>query len=459
MKKNKTFIGWIKISFLSLVLISTISCESFTTIDGPDSQLNSNLVFQDEKTASAAMANIYLSKSMLSGDQTGIGSMLGLVTDELICNTQNESFLNFYTPNIVSSNKDIAQFWNTAYNTIYQCNALIEGMDNSEALGQAFKTQLKGEALFMRSLYLFYLSELFGDIPYITTTDYTQNKQVKRQSKSTVQHLLVTDLQMAESLLSENFTSPFRIKPNKFAAQALLARVFLYQNNWNSAIYYATKLIDNPAFSIQRDLDQVFLKESKSTIWQYQSADKSNTQEGAYYIFTIAPPSLVSLTDELFESFQENDLRKDKWIKTIYNANKAWYHAYKYKEKSQTVNSKEYSIVLRLEEMYLIRSEAYAMLRLYDSSCEDLNIIRARAGLLSIHIDKQAPLLQTILQERRHEFFLEYAHRYFDLKRFSALDETMVLIKSNWNTKYNLFPIPENELLLNSNLLPQNLNY
>lgn len=449
----------IKLCFVILTLISTLSCESFTTIDEPDSQLNSSVVFQDEKTATAAMANIYLSKAILSGDQNGIGSILGLLTDELNCNTQNESFLNFYTPNIISSNKDILQLWNTTYNAIYQCNAVIEGLDKSITLNEQFKDQLKGEALFMRSLYLFYLSELFGDIPYVTTTNYTQNKQVKRLNKSGVYDLLIHDLQKAEELLSINYSSSLRIKPNKYTAQALLARIFLYQQNWSKAIEYSTKLIDDSSFEIQTDLNQVFLKENKSTIWQYQSADKSNTQEGSYYIFSSAPPNLISLSNSLYESFESSDQRKSHWIKSIDQGNKAWHHVYKYKQNGQTDSSKEFSIVFRLEEMYLIRSEAYARLQVYDLSCNDLNTIRNRAGLPSIQINNQTELLKAILQERQHELFLEHGHRFFDLRRFSELGNTMLSIKNNWNTKYNLLPIPENEILLNPNLLPQNINY
>jgi hypothetical protein len=62
------------------------------------------------------------------------------------------------------------------------------------------------------------------------------------------------------------------------------------------------------------------------------------------------------------------------------------------------------------------------------------------------------------LEERRHEFFTEYGHRFFDLKRYGALDVVLPVTKAGWNTTDGDWPIPERDVLSNPNLT-QNPGY
>src|SRR5690606_19066848 len=109
-------------------------------------------------------------------------------------------------------------------------------------------------------------------------------------------------------------------------------------------------------------------------------------------------------------------------------------------------------------EQYLIRAEARAQLSNIAGAQADLNKIRIRAGLGETLASSQNELLTAILQERRFELFTEHGHRFFDLKRTGNLDNVLGS-KPGWNTTDRLFPLPEKELLLNPNLLPQNPGY
>ncbi len=71
----------------------------------------------------------------------------------------------------------------------------------------------------------------------------------------------------------------------------------------------------------------------------------------------------------------------------------------------------------------------------------------------------QAELASAILEERRKEFFTEQGHRWLDLKRTGTADAVLSVKKPGWDSKDVLWPLPENELLLNGNLLPQNTGY
>ncbi|MNT21352.1 SusD family protein [compost metagenome] len=71
----------------------------------------------------------------------------------------------------------------------------------------------------------------------------------------------------------------------------------------------------------------------------------------------------------------------------------------------------------------------------------------------------QQEILDAIHFERRWELFTEYGHRFFDLKRSGKLDSSLNGIKPGWNSSDALFPLPQNELIANPNLRPQNTGY
>ena len=170
------------------------------------------------------------------------------------------------------------------------------------------------------------------------------------------------------------------------------------------------------------------------------------------FLLRLHPP-------DLHNAFETNDFRKTAWIKTIQGAGGPWYHAYKYKKITNTGVSEEYTILFRLAEMYLIRAECKAMLNDLEEAKEDLNKIRNRAGIADTGANTQQDVLQAILNERRLELFTEQSHRFFDLKRTGKANEVLSIVKPNWRETNRVFPLPENELLLNQNLLPQNPGY
>ncbi|MBC7458801.1 MAG: RagB/SusD family nutrient uptake outer membrane protein, partial [Bdellovibrionaceae bacterium] len=88
-----------------------------------------------------------------------------------------------------------------------------------------------------------------------------------------------------------------------------------------------------------------------------------------------------------------------------------------------------------------------------------LNKIRLRAGLVETIAVSQQQLIEAISQERRWEFFTEYGHRFFDLKRTSTINTTLSGIKPGWDDTDVLFPLPQTELAANPNLRPQNPGY
>lgn len=437
------------------------SCDDYVEVELPNSQLTGITVFENVATANAALAGLYakLRSSGLFAGGTGMTYYLGLYGDE-IDNYQTTTLNNFYTNTLVAGESGVASVWNLSYRQIYEANALLEGIDASASLAEADRNQIRGEALFIRAFVHFYLVNLFGDVPYVKSTDYEKNTQVNRKATALVYQEIVADLTEASTLLNEKYLSVERVRPNQLAVKAVLARVYLYMGDYAAASNAASSVLNSPLYVLETNLDKVFLKGSTSTIWQFMpNAAGNNTSEGSTYIFTAGPPSSVALTPSLVNSFEVNDQRKVKWIKAVTNGSATWYHAFKYKQRTNTASSVEYSVVLRLGEQYLIRAEARARQGELTNAKADLNMIRSRAGLASTTAVTPSEIIADVLQQRRLELFTEFGHRFFDLKRNNTLDSVLSGTKPGWNSTDQLWPLPERELEVNSKLKPQNPGY
>lgn len=454
-----------KIAIFLVLLLLNAGCDSFVEVSQPSGQLTTETIFQDRATAEAAVTAVYSSMrdtGILSGSNISVTTKMGAYADELnFYGTSSNTTLNFYNNTLLPSNPQVNNWWKAAYNQIYAANSIIEGISNSTQLSQADKDQFTGESLFIRSLIHFYLMNLYGDVPYITSTDYVSNNKTIRRPADFLYSKIIEDLLVSYSLLQEKYLTTERTRPNKAIAMALLARVYLYSQHWAEAGNAASYIINkNDIYKWESDLNKIFLKGSTTTIWQYKPAlEGQNSAEGGAMILLAGPPSDVALNPLFVDSFETGDLRKQKWIASVSKGSLSWSFSYKYKNKLMTPASVEYSIQFRLAEQYLIRAEARAYQGDLIGAKEDLNKIRRNAGLNDTNALSQQEIIAAVKKERRFELFTESGHRFFDLKRNGDLDAVLTGVKFGWNSTDRLLPIPESELTLNPNLQPQNPGY
>ncbi len=455
---------------LCFVTITLDACESFVEIAPPKTESVSSLVYSDDVTATAAVRGIY-HEMVRSGFASGLGSSVtflsGASADELI--SYSSTIDEFYNNNVLPNSTINSSIWSGAYKTIYYCNSAIEGLQQSATVTTNTKNQLLGEAKFLRAFCHFYLMNLYGEIPITTSTDYVINSKSKRVGKDQVIAQIKQDLTEAQSLLANDFlfTNGERGRATSWAASALFARVHLYNSDWINAESVSTAVINQASlFKIGTDLNGVFLKNSTEAIWQLMPVvTGQNTNEGALFVPFSATslPTTASLTISLINSFEVGDKRKINWTGNQTVAATVIYFPLKYKINKTNLPVTEYSMVLRLAEQYLIRSESRARQGKLVESMNDLDIIRSRAGLASIQTKIPIPttdnLLLAIEQERRVELFSEWGHRWLDLKRLDRVNIVLQPIKSGWTATDVLYPIPQTELAANSNLNPQNPGY
>jgi hypothetical protein len=453
----------VRVMLASIVILFS-GCDNFVDVELPASQLTGDIVFEDKATATAAMVDIYSKmrdNGIFSGTAGGVTVNLSLYSDELsYYGAAGDAPAFFHLNSLQASTSTIGTIWNSSYSQIYAANAVIKGVQSSTALIQGDRDQLLGEALFVRGLLHFYLVNLYGDIPYIATTDYEANRLAPRNSVTQVYEKITADLSQAISLLPEQYATAERVRPNKSAAWALLARTLLYNGDWAGASDAASAVINNTAYGPPAAPSGAFLKDADTTIWQfYPSSPGTNSDFGRTFIFLEGPPGFVSLNELLVNSFEAGDLRKEQWVKAVSDGSSTWYHPYKYTQNDFTGTSLEYTVVLRIAEQYLIRAEARARLAELVGAKEDLDRIRNAAGLTDSQAQTQQEIIAAVLKERRAELFTEFGHRFFDLKRTGLLDMVLATSKPGWDTTDVLWPLPETELLADPNLAPQNPGY
>lgn len=449
--------------FGTAIFFSCNGCDNFVDVAQPNSQLTSDAVFESKVTANAAIADVYIKmreNGFLNGKSNGLSMVLGAYADELTSYDAGAySVSNFYNNALLSSNITVSGLWNASYNAIYAANVVYAKTENSTALTAANKDQLMGEALFLRALNHFYLANLFGDVPYVMGTDYVVNGQIGKTASALVYELVQSDLEQAVAMLPEAYVTPERVRANRGAAQALLARVYLYQGKWAEASDMASAVINQTDYVLDNDIDQVFFRGSTGTILQFApNYEGHNTDEGSVFVLISGPPSLAAISEQFYNAFEGGDLRKNHWIGSVTDGIDTWYFPNKYKEQNDTGSSLEFSKILRIEEQYLIRAESRAIQGELIGAKEDLNVIRNRAGLPNTPAVTAQQIADAVVNERRFEMFTEHGHRFFDLKRNGMLN--MVLgAKPGWNNTDALWPVPLGELLLNPLLNPQNSGY
>jgi len=474
------FSGILKYLF-PFLLLTSIGCKKLVEVPGPINQISSANVFSTDATAAAVLTGVYTNMSSANAGWQGLDCMFlypALSSDELtLYDIHNTLYLYHYFNALNKIQTGGVDYWLTIYPVIGQLNQAIEGLTTANSLTPAVKQQLMGEALFMRAYCYFYLVNFYGDVPLVTNTNYKTNSVLSRTPKTLVWLQIIADLKNAQNLLSANYldatvlkVTAERVRPTKWVAAALLARAYLYNNDYLNAEKQASIVIGNLTLYDLEPLNNVFLKNNNEAIWQLQPVNTgqfSNTGEGALFVLPSTGPDVtlthpVYLSSFVLNSFEPGDQRRVNWVDSVIVGGTAYYFPYKYKQGLTVTSTTEYSTLLRLGEQYLIRAEARAEQGDISGAQADLNSIRARAGLPNTAAATKSALLTVILHERQVELFTEGGHRWLDLKRTGTVDAVMKVVTpqkgGTWSTNSQWYPIPLSELQSDPNLA-QNTGY
>jgi len=429
------------------LFISCTACTDFLAIDPPINQVVAENVFSTDEAALSALTGLY-SETMATNSyflNGGITLYGGLSAGELANRQASDTREEFARGEISPTNSDNDyRLWRTAYAMIYRCNSLLEGA-TSNALSPSAKQLIRGEALLYRALCYFYLVNLYGDVPWVTSTDSEANTVIPRTPSAAIYSGIEADLLETEQLLSADYPVENRARPNKHTAQALLARLYVFLGQWEKAESYANRVLSASQYRLEEQLDNVYRYNSREVIWQLYPVNNTfkATAEAQVFLPSASASSLpqLVLSAAVLDAFEKDDQRLEGWVGSKTYLGNTYYFPHKYRIRRGEDVREEYNVLFRLAEQYFIRSEARMNLGNLPGAIDDLNSIRQRAGLAPLAPTGGQPLMDALMQEKNVEFFAECGHRWLDLKRWGLVERT-------W------YPIPQYELDSNPMLVP-----
>lgn len=474
---------------LIAILLAQTGCKKLVTVGSPDTSLTSGNIYTTDATAASVLTGIYAllnaNTPLYSQSINSISLLAGLSSDEFTlyggAANANTGLVQYYMNRLVSgaSTTSSQSIWSDCYSKLYTINLALERLVVSNSLTPVVRQQLMGEAKFLRAFFYFYLVNLYGNVPLTISSDYIANSVLSRNPQEQVYQQIIADLKDAQNLLIDGYTgsdalsiTTERVRPNKWAATALLARAYLYTGIYDSAAIQASAVIDHTALYRLCSMDSVFLKNSTEAIWQLQPVNAGwNTEDARIFILPATGPTSnspvtgfpVCLSPQLLGSFETGDGRRSGWVDSVTVNGVTYYYPYKYKSATLNAPVTEYLMVLRLGEQYLIRAEARVRgNNNVTGAQDDLNAIRARAGLGSTTAGGQDAIISAIEHERQVELFTEWGQRWLDLKRTGTVNAVMGTVApakgTDWSTSWQWYPIPLYEITQDPNLA-QNTGY
>ena len=423
---------------------------------------------------------------------------------------------SFWLWQIRSTTSEVESVYAACYSIIANCNLFLERVDSVKAntIDDGKLTSLDyytGEVYTLRALAYSELLKLFckaydpntakEEKGVVLRKSYSKSEVAERASLYDSYQFVLSDLEKAEGLLNSDYDGYSSDYATKALAEALHARVALYMQDWDAAIEYSTRLIENKAFALSSantvytdgmSFFQYMWNYDLATevIWRIRLTPQSPgasigsvflnfTKDYAYYYPDYVPAQWV------LNLYAQNDYRYDAYfyeMQTGYAHQLIWPLLVKYHGNGDFINSYQmYHVSMpkpfRLAEQYLIRAEAYCRKESpnYSAASKDLTTLREsrfKSGTGAISVSA-ANCIQSIAEERVRELYME-GHRLQDLKRwgnlynngkgFTRTPQTCSLIEGRSisraaNDPMMVWPIPRHEIEAPGSKVTQNVGY
>lgn len=351
------------------------------------------------------------------------------------------------------------------------------------------KDRYIGEAKMLRAYFYWNLLRTFGGVPIITKVLESETEiesATNRASAAEVYAYIENDLTDAITKLPLVVPPAENGRVSKGAAEALLAKVYLYEKNWAQAKAMCDAVISSNQYSLIADYSKIWREAgefSPESIWEVNAIGTTPNKGIENYFVVQAPRGAGGLgwgfntpSQDLVNAYETGDVREAATImfrgETLWDgfvvnaaATNSMYNYKSYVSKTQEtfngddIQSNKNLRIIRFGEVLLIKAEAENELGNILPAQQALDSIRHRAGLASTTANIQADLRNAIYNERRVEMAFEH-DRMFDLQRTGRAGAVLrALGKPYVDGKHNLFPVPQIEINLSNGKLLQNPGY
>lgn len=445
---------FIKYSFLiAFFALGLVACEDQLNLE-PGQGLDENIALDNDKRVKAVLIGAYdaLGSGNLFGGNTLRNSELLGGDDEISWVGTFEGPDEIFNKRMIAENSDAQVTWIAGYNAINIANNVLSALT---VVNEDDRETVEGEAKFIRGLTYFELVRFYAKpyeagqantqlgVPLVLTP--TRGIDAKNNvSRNTVQEIyaqVIKDLTDAQNLLPEEN----EWRANKWAAAAILSRVYLQQGDYAKARDAASSVIESGQFNLLVDYEDVFNRDQNSS--EDIFAIQLTTQDGVNNMNTFFSTPQFGGRDgdiEINEDHLDLYAPADERLALFYEDNGGVIYSGKWTNLFGNIG------IVRLAEMYLTRAEANQRLgtAVGATPLADYNEVHTRAKLPAA----TSVNLAEILLERRRELAHEGA-KIHDIKRTKANVGDLP-----YNSDKLVFPIPAREISANPNLT-QNPGY
>ncbi|MBC7922977.1 MAG: RagB/SusD family nutrient uptake outer membrane protein [Ferruginibacter sp.] len=499
---------------LGLALAVVSGCGDFLDVP-PQGQLTEEQIRTDPDAARKLVDGVY-NIMYLGGFGEDVHSLQYIVLTNVASDDADKgSSPQDYAPaaevdnfTLNSTNGIVNNTWKGYFQAVTRANQALDKISLSPA-PEATRNRLIGEVRFLRGYFYFNLVRFFGGVPKLdrvpATSEINNPALQQRASADEIYQLITEDLEFAVANLPlKGQTETGRV--TKAAAQTLLAKVSLYQKNYQRAFALTSEITggQSGAYGLYPNYANIWREvgaNSEESIFEVQTNINAACNNSAINIYAVSqgPRSggkggwadlgfgFNNPTRALADAYEPGDRRREGTIifinpttPTGSTGTVLWdgfripsqdsvenarynYKAYHSRRSERNCGNNDYLPknlrILRYAEVLLIQAEAALQLGNAAAAATALNLVRARAGLGPV-----SATLANIWGERRVELAMEH-DRFFDLVRqesvqpgrivgiFAAQGKTFV------KGKNELFPIPQEQIDLSGNQLTQNPGY
>lgn len=422
-------------------------------------------------------------------------------------------FLQLDLNNISNANGLVYRDWTELYASIAKCNAVIDNIVNvtDPALTDERRSQIIGEASFLRAFHYYQLVKLWGGVPIEKHSNSTDPSVIRiaRSADTAVYNFINDDLQVALNTLPDTYDgadgTTNKVRATKGAANALLAKIWAQRpdRDYNKVLQYCNAVISSPAgyqlmdnyadlfdgnhpFNQESILEVPYIENTPQACWGAElfyptHDDNGNVPSDAWQRYCVPSKTLVNAYNASGDEIRKNaniSFESVPWADENWNpcANTNIKVPFDVKQKHpNNWSSGDHVYLLRLADIILLKAEAQNELGDPSGAAATMNEIRSRVHLAPVTATSQAQMRTAILTERQLELAFE-AQRWDDLQRYgiavtvmNGLNEkkytcdggapsTPVPISYNLTNQTLLLPIPLLEMQANPSLV-QNPGY
>lgn len=470
---------------LSLALATGCS-KDFLDVE-PPSSLTGDTYFRDAADAEASITAAYSSVRNLNTNNYAKISEAPL-KEIVIFNTQG---LDLDSWSFDANSAIIDDVWQGAYEGIFRANMVLQEVPEID-MEKPHQDRILGEARFLRALFYWQLSTVFGEVPLIIEANPSDASAaaLPKSPLEDIHQLMIDDLKKASALLPKRsgYDDNHVGRATKGATQALLGKVYLYKKDYPMAETYLDSVITSGEYTLLPNFSDLLITDNNSeSIFEIQYEDILD--QGSSRIANDYPQGQGGFanllpTDVLVEEYEDHAgasaingkdprlfhsifIDGDPYDEVSPTFQSAWTPTGFAKKKGSypIVRTNNYNLgrnfpVIRLADVMLMYAEALNENNKPTEAVDAINVVRQRVGMpdlptMDFPTSNKDEIFDAIVHERRIELAFEHS-RLNDLQRWGLAESE--LASEGYSARNRYFPIPQQELDNNPNLT-QNPGY